>query len=463
MTSINIANNGKIEILNLKIESKNKDKINGFGISRFVFSFSGAVGDQFPVDYSTYYISSIANSIDGTFEFNKPFSKYHRIEVDILNSSLSNVGYPHWAIEDTFEWVNSGTPSHLSQVRDSAVLLSGIAGEKIFPGAINHAASPYQAKYISVENNDWYDQKNSTVDYDVVLDNGAKNLSIPYPNAVFNFSDKKQVWVGGLGGVLVIDVLTKIITKLPIVSDSDLLIKDIVMSSGKIYILDEYRLFIYDILTEIIEYDKSLNTPEKMYKIASVYGSNLVVSAADGIYAKKIASLQWEKVYDSKYPCEIMIYPDALFVVNSNGDCLYSTEGFIWSKVGVVTSKIVNKIEKHRSQVFFATDSGLYQDNGSFYTKNVSLQIADILSDPSGSASVGVNDIVSDFNQLVIGLSDGRCIIYSGDFEEQPDSQLDSIHKILFVNGDIWLFGYNYFKVSTENFIRKLATGVSVI
>jgi hypothetical protein len=25
------------------------------------------------------------------------------------------------------------------------------------------------------------------------------------------------------------------------------------------------------------------------------------------------------------------------------------------------------------------------------------------------------------------------------------------------------LFGYNYFKVSTENFIRKLATGVSVI
>ena len=55
--------------------------------------------------------------------------------------------------------------------------------------------------------------------------------------------------------------------------------------------------------------------------------------------------------------------------------------------------------------------------------------------------------------------ADGRYIVYTNDFTVYTDSSLNSIHKVLINGSDIWLFGNSYFKLSSESFIRKLATG----
>jgi hypothetical protein len=86
----------------------------------------------------------------------------------------------------------------------------------------------------------------------------------------------------------------------------------------------------------------------------------------------------------------------------------------------------------------------------------------DILSDVSKSSTIGVNDIDSDFNKAVIGLSDGRYIVYTSDFSVYSDSKLQVVHKILIVGNDIWMFGNSYFKISSESFVRKLATGTAI-
>jgi len=453
---------GAVKVSKLNASSKNPDPIAGFGVQRYKPVISGAVGDQFPVDYSSYKIPVIANSLTGEFQFSKPLTKYNRIEVDVVNSSLNNVGMPHWVIEDTLEWVNSGTPSHLSQVRDSNVILSGIANSKIFPGTQEHTSPSYQAKYIVPTDTEWYDKLNSTIDYSLVLDNGNKGLSLPYPNAVLYFPERNEVWVGGLGGVLAIDVVTKVVTKVVINSDRTLLIKDIKQYQNQILILDQSKLHFYDTNTSIVVADTALGLPSKLHRVISVFGSNLVIAAEDGIYARKVASGTWEKVVSTKKPVNVVTSPDAILAVADTGESFYSTDGFTWTRVGVITSSIVNKLEKHRSQIFFATNKGLYQDNGSFYTKNVSTQLLDVLGDPQESSNIIVNDIVSNFNQAVIGLSDGRYIIYSSDFVLQPESNLSTIHKTLLVGGDIWLFGYNQFRIVTESFVRKLATGISL-
>jgi len=441
---------------------KRKDTIDGFGVQRYDKKITGSVGDVFPYDYSGDSIIAIANSIDGTFVLSKAIDKYNKIEVDIVNSSLSNAGMPHWVIEDTFEWINSGMPSHLSQVHHANVISGGIAGEKISPGLQESTAPAFQAKYIIPCNTDWYDKVNSTIDYNLVLDSDNRNLSLPYSNCILHIRELKQVFVGGYGGILVINTLSKDITNLDIKSDRILLIKDIKKYNNTVYILDESKLYFFDILDYKIKADTAVGLPKKLHSMISIFGSNLVIGAEDGIYARKSASSNWKKVVSTTAPVNIMSSPDAAFAVSDNGESYYSTDGFTWNRVGVVNNKVVNKIQKHRSQTLFATTNGLYQDGGSFYTKNLSLQLLDILNDAEKSSKISINDIDSDFNKAIIGLSDGRYFLYNGEFYLQDDSKLASIHKVLILDNDIWLFGHEQFRVVSESFIRRLATGLSI-
>jgi hypothetical protein len=443
-------------------KKKPSDPIDGFGVTRYNPTPSGGIGDEFPFDYSAYDVIAIANSVDGTLQLSKALGKYNRLEADIVNPVLTNVGMPHWVIEDTFEWVNSGMPSHLSQVHHSNILSGGLAGERIAPGNLDAHAPAYQAKYIIPCNTSWYDVLNSTIDYDLFLDNANTNLSIPYANAVLYVAEKGQVWAAGYGGVLVIDIASKSIDILDIPSDRSLLIKDMKKYQDKVYILDETRLFIYNLTTETITNDIAQGLSGKLHSVASVFGSNIVIGTSDGLYARKAASLTWKKVVSTTKAVNILSSPDALLSVSDDGGSYYSTDGFTWNRVGIVNEKIVNKVQKHRSQILFATNTGLYQDGGSFYTSLLSLQLLDILNDVERSSEVVINDIDSNFNKAVIGLSDGRYVVYTDGFVMQPLSKLSTIHKVLIVEDDIWLFGYNQFRVVSETFVRKIATGVKI-
>lgn len=456
-----IAKYGKYGIVSLGGTEK-RDQIEGFGVQRYKNVPSGGVGDQFPEDYSGFEIVAVANSIDGIIELPKALAKYNRVELDIVNPSLVNIGMPHWTIEDTFEWVNSGAPSHLSQVHHSNILSGGLAGERISPGLQDSVAPPYQAKYCIPCNSDWYDKENSTVDYEVFTDLSNRNLSLPCANAVLSVPELGYVFVGGYGGVLTINTVTKEVNRLSFKSDRTLLVKDIRKYQNTVYILDESKLYFFDVNTQKITKDTASGLPKKLHSFVSIFGSNLVIGAEDGVYARKNSSSTWTKVVSTSLPVNVMSSPDAAMAVSDSGESYYSTDGFNWNRVGVINNQVVNKLQKHRSQMLFGTTKGLFQDGGSFYSGNLSLQLLDILGDIEDSAAIGVNDIDSDFTKSLIGLSDGRYVVYADDFVVYTTSKLPTIHKVLIVNSDIWLFGNAYFKLASESFIRKLATGSTI-
>ncbi len=418
---------------------------------------SVGVGDKSPFDYSLYDIIATVNSVDGSIEISKSLNKYDKVDVDILNPTLSNVGYPHWVIEDSLEWVNSGSPSHLSQVFNANIISSGIAAEKISPGLQDSSAPLYQSKIYIPNNQDWYDKLNSTIDYQIISNSESVDIHIPYVNAAIYIEELKEIWVGGLGGILRIDKDSKSINSLNINADN-IFIKDIKKYNNSIYILTDNKLYTYDIASSLLSVEKGLGLSQKLNKIIYLRGSNLCVASDDGIYTKKMKNDNWVKVLESS-KINVLSVPDSAFAINDEGVCYSSNDGFNWKRIGIFNKNIVNKIEKHRSQILIGTNSGLYQDNGTFYTNNLSIRLLDISNDITKSSLVVVNDIVSNFDKAIIGLSDGSWFLYQDSFIKQPESKLKCIHKILIVESDVWLFGFDNFRVSSESFIRKLATG----
>jgi hypothetical protein len=440
------------------VQEAGTDAIEGFGVDRFDDGFVSIVGESSEVDYGGCEVVCKANSVDGTFEFSEELNKYARVEVDIINPAFKNTGLPHWVTEDTFEWVNAGMPSHLTQVYHSNIANFGIAFQRSNPDYLERYAPPYQARFYAACNKDWYDWFNSTVDFDLVEEIGGTGFSLPYANAVLYVERLGKVLVGGQDNLIAIDVLDLTVSRILVDSRRTVFIKDLYLFDGKVYILDESSLYIWDLSTDAIERDNGLGLPDRLNKVAAMYSQNIVIGAQDGIYARKTTQDSWQKVVETTGPIDAMISPDSIFAV-ANNEFWYSSEGFTWSKVGTISDKNINQIAKHRSQIIVATDEGAHGDNGSLYSNSISLSLLDILDDPNESSQVVVNAVTSNFSSAVFGLSDGRYIIWSDSFVVYEDSNLPTIHKAIFVGESLWLFGYDLFKIEDETRVRKLATG----
>lgn len=443
------------------VQGPRTESIEGFGLSRFVEDFVSIVGESSEVDYGGCEVVCKVNSIDGTFEFAENLNKYDRVEVDIVNPSFSGTGLPHWVVEDTFEWVNSGMPSHLSQVYHSNISNFGIAFERSNPGHIEQYAPPYQGRFYASRNNEWYDWFNSTVDFESVGASGEVGYSLPYANSVLYVPSLGKVLVGGQGHLLSIRTTDYEVSRIEVDSRRAVFIKDMYLFEGYVYILDENSLYIWDLTEDSIVKDKGLGLPDRLCKVAVMLSQSIVIGAEDGIYARKTTQDSWQKVVATTSPVDIMISPDSIFAV-SNNEFWYSSEGFTWVKIGSISDKNVNQIAKHRSQIIVGTDLGAHGDNGSLYSNRISLSLIDLVNDLEESAEVAVNAVASDFSSAVFGLSDGRYIVWSDSFTVYEDSNLLSIHKAVFIDEDIWLFGYDRFKIHGLARIRRLATGESI-
>lgn len=437
---------------------REQDQTEGFGVVRYEEGFVSIVGESSEIDYGSCEVVCKANSVDGTFEFAEELNKYARVEVDITNPGFSNTGLPHWVLEDTFEWINAGAPSHLAQVYHSNIANFGIAFERSNPGHLEAKAPPYQARFYAACSRDWYDWKNSTVDFEEIEDTGNMGLMLPYPNALVYLPSLGQVWVGGQGALLAIDTSTLAITGVNIDPRRTLFIRDIFATSDSLYILDEKALYIMDLGMGETKKDAGLGLPDVLHKVVRMSSGHLIIGGSDGIYARKPTQDEWQKVASTSAPANIMIAPEACFSV-AGSEIWYTSEGFTWTKIGTITDKIINQIAKHRSQIVVATSEGLYGDGGSFYSGSVSLSLMDILNDLEASSGAVVNAVASNFNTLVAGLSDGRYVVYETEFEVFDDSLLSAVHKVLLVEDDIWLFGYDTFRLRSEAFVRRLATG----
>tara|TARA_B100001778_G_C18546053_1_gene610690 strand:+ start:168 stop:1142 length:975 start_codon:yes stop_codon:yes gene_type:complete len=316
---------------------------------------------------------------------------------------------------------------------------------------------PYQAKYILPCSSDVYDVFNSTVDFEVLADFGRRNFSLPYATAVVYIEELGQVWVGGPGGVLSIDSDTYEIDEVVLDRRRDLQIKDMFVRNSKVYILDQTALYIYDLNENTVSRDPGLGWTSEVFEFINFFNTNLAVGGEDGIYARRELDDQWTLVQETSSNVDSMIAPDAGFAI-ADSEVFYTTDGFTWTSIGTA-NRSINGLVKYRNRIYVATDEGIYEDGGFFYAERVSLRLIDVFNDAEESRDIVANDIDASQLQVVAGLDDGRLVTINDFGFTISDSELDTIHKVIIVEDDVWMFSYNSFKIKSQTQLRRLVSG----
>lgn len=404
----------------------------------------------------TQYQNNIQiDSMNGTFGFLSEQNKYDRVQADIKNCYFYNGGInTHVELEDNFEIINSGLSSSISQRAQVNLLKQGMFIEKTF-GKTHTApiddceyAVPLQASYIIVDNSSWYDSLNSTVDYTEELSNNTINTSISYPMVVKHVSSLGEIWVGGLEGLISIDTTTDDVSVIDFnqqkLSEE---VRDIFISGSTIYIICPQNIYY---TTDNGVTWNSLFTGgikgrfEKFTKIKN----NLVVFSSLGIYYKNNAFSEWQLASNTITGVDIVNNSDLIYAFVNN-QMYTSTNGVTWTTKTDFEDLDVNSIKKYRGIFLAATGEGLRSDGATFYGNTSYLSVIDIASDISISEIAYMNDVdVDSDNQIILaGQNDGSYwILSSGIWTKSTDSYLDTIHKVLLIDQQPWLFGYNMFK-----------------
>jgi hypothetical protein len=416
-------------------------------------------------DRDTSYTVSV-NVVNGMFIFGIPFDKYDNLTLDIHDVTVKNVGtYGHRDIEDIFEYIYSGPTSYLSQVQQANIVKMSLFGERYWPGQQELYTTPVQMRTFVPTDDIWYDTLNSTINYEVQNENTGLSLSLFYPSRTIFSTNIGNVLVGGQGGVLSIDINSLNITEINFSSISDQMVRDIYEYGNNIYILTDKNIYISSNGGgSWSEYNKN-GLPNQLYSIGSIY-NNLIIGASDGIYIKlsDSESIDWEKVKDSIVPVTIMHSSNILFAV-IDGNIHTTSNGFTYSNTNIGSDLDITNIDRYGyTHTYVSSNQGLYSDNGTFNSLSPSLEEVDLGELIDNTNIVTVNDIATnDEDKIVIGLSNGTYGIIMNDVLNIKEStSLDSIHKVLFVNDDIWLFGHDVFKVPTLDYPIKLSAGSPV-
>ncbi len=412
----------------------------------------------------TSYVASV-NVVSGMFTFGIPFDKYDNLIVDIHDVTIKNVGeYDHREVEDTFEYAYSGPSSYLSQVQQSNIVKMGLFSEKHWPGQQELLSEPLQMMTFVPADDIWYDTLNSTINYEVQDENTGLSLSILYPSSVIFSTNTGNVLVGGRGGALSINITSLDIDEVNFGSISDQMVRGIYETGGNIYILTDKNIFVSSNGVVWREYNRS-GLPNQLYSIGSIH-NNLIVGASDGIYIKlsDAESVDWQKVKDSTSPVIVMYSSNILFVV-VNGSIHTTSNGFTYTDTNVGSDLDITNIERYGfTTTYVSTNQGLYSDNGTFNSLSPSLEEVDLGELISETGTVTVNDTTTNnTDKTVIGISDGTYGVIEQDVLSIKEfTSLDSIHKILFVNDDIWIFGQDVFKVPSLDYPIKLSSGAPI-
>ena len=402
----------------------------------------------------------VVDITEGTFSFQNAFDKYDQLSVDIFGSTLKNIGdLSHKELEDDFEFANSGLPSSLSQIQHSNLIKLGIFNEKKFPNQMENFIDNIQSKYIIPRDKNFYDNLNSTVDYNIEVISDEISLSLSYAMSVEFVSYLNKICVGGDGGILSIDINTLEIEEVTIDIFKDNFVKKILLNEEILYVVSEKNIYSSEgNLNSWILLDRT-GLPNELFTLA-IIKNNLVVGGSDGVYFKSFSQDGWDKAIDSNSPIEIMISPDMLFVVVDN-EIYSTTNGSNFIKLNHNDIGQINSISKHKTGFFIATNNGLFTDGGSFYSKSTSLSLVDVENNFLESASIIFNDVFSDNSSLVTGTSKGKYYKFENNvFSSVENSLLETLHKVLLVNEVFWFFGYNLFQVEFLDFPILLTTGV---
>ena len=430
-------------------------------------NFGETTTTEVPVYYNTNqtkgtsYTTSI-NTSDGLFEFGIPFDKYDDMRVDIMGVSTKNAGaLLHREIEDAFEDVYSGLPSYLSQVQQVNITKLGIYTEKQWPDMQSIYSPLLQSRNIIPYGNNWYDTLNSTINYKLESSENTDSLSLIYPSAVIYVSETGKVLVGGRGGVLEIDSTTFEIGQVSVSVSSTTMVRDIYRANDYIYIVTDTNIYeSQDYGATWSDYTRS-GLSNNLYSMGYV-GNNLIIGGDDGIYAKSFLVNDWDKSVSSNSPVSTMLSSNVLFAV-IDGEIKLSANGYNFVSTGIGPAlDILDIVRFGYTNTYVATKQGLYSDNGTFNSDNASLQDIDL--GIIWESGVTINCIDTDsVDKTVVGLSNGTyAIIEDNVIKPKENTALQTIHKILIVGNDVWVFGNNMFRVPSFDYPMRLSTGVPI-
>lgn len=395
------------------------------------------------------------------------FTKYSKLTVDIEGITLTGGGeFSHDEIDDKLEKRLSGLDAKFAAVHQINLVKTGIYFEQEYPDERASIMPPLQTEIFTGCDMDWYDRFNSTVDYVLRVRKNPDNISLVYPSAVLDMDDLDQIWVGGFNGVVAIDktTLTASPTVESILDTKGKLVTCMLKDTSVVYAVAES--VVYKIgFTGTIEKDNATSVPSGITSVIKAH-NNLLVGAADGVYIRRVSNV-WERVLELEY-AQVAYLGDLIIAYSTRSNKCYSSQsGEGWTYKGDPTPEnatdiVINNVVRFRS-VFFATVNGLYEDNMTFYAKEVGWKKANLTGELSDEISV--NDIATDSNILLAGISDGRYYTYelgsnvNSFIEYDASDVLETIHKVAVINDEIWLFGFDKAFNVSQDVVIKLATG----
>jgi len=410
----------------------------------------------------------------GMFIFDNIYDKYDVLTLDIIGCTVKNIGEnSHREVEDVFEEFNSGFPSALSKIQQANIIKLGLFNEKEWPDRQNDLSSAFQANYIIPRDNDFYDTLNSTVNYIEQVYDKDIILSLSYPSSVLFVSEINKIFIGGAKGVLTIKVETLDIEELVIGDLSNEVVKQVVKNDSNLYVLTNKNIYkSEDYGTNWSKLDKS-GLSKDLYSIGFVL-NNIVVGGSDGLYYKSADDVNWDKsniqTTDSVivYPITVISSLDLLFAyVTTEEDGvikkdIYSTvDGYHFDKMDVVDNFEVSKIVKFGNTIYIATNDSLYVDidvnRGSFYGDNP--RLVQVIMGNNPEEDNVINDIFVDNSneRMYVAMGNGTYyVLEDGVFDLREYTSLSAIHKILVIDDNVWLFGYNLVQIPYSNYPIRL-------
>jgi len=403
--------------------------------------------------------------INGVLSFLSEKNKYDYLKINIENAYLYNTGEnTHQELDDAFELANTGLPNLLASISNINLIKQGIFIEKTFGRAHSvptddcEFALPIQAKYIISDTQNWYDTLNSTIDYDEEVVSNDLNVSISYPIVVKYISDIGKVWVGGLEGLIEIDKDTDNVAVVDFNdSKASEAVYDIFLTGGSVYIVTSKNVYITDDNGTTWNSVFSGGTYGSSRKLSKVK-SNLVLFTSTGVYYKNSSFKEWQFATESISSPNLVDNSDLLFAFDGN-QLFTSSNGITWNTRTDFEDLDVNSMVKYRGIFLTATGEGLRSDGATFYGNTSALSIVDVASNVALSDSYYMNDVdVDSDNQIILsGQNNGDYWVFSsGSWVQNTDSYLETIHKVLLIDQQPWLFGYDMFKSPNNSIPLRL-------
>ena len=409
------------------------------------------------------------NVVSGVFSFLSSYNKYDFLTIDLRNTAFGeDLDNNHREIENGLQLINSGLSMSMGEVQESNLLKMGLFFERVWTGdqwEVDECFLPmlatYNLRYNLTTNNSWYDVLNSTVDYAVHVDYDDVGFDFDYPTAVYYESNIGKVLVGCRTGVITVDTTDYSLEVLDFNDSKQEFVREIKTYDNILYILTDDNLYRSSDHGINWSREELPNLSGKFLQF-SKFRNFFIIATDNGVYYKSLVDDYW---YRSLVNSEITkIHSGTYLVAIKDGDKVYySSNAVDWVSGGTLLDNVrVNAIESYNGLLLLATDQGLRYDNSTFYSDAAATSLIDVAVDFDISVALEFNDVAvkSIDGDHVGGTSDGNYYVWNGSSYSRTVTDLESIHKIIYVNDEYWAFGYDSVWISSISHSIKITLGV---